>query len=414
MLAQRRDGAMKTTVLGAALALSIAGVAAGCGSTAGGGGSSASQGKEPIKVALIPPSGGALAQMGADAARGWEYAAAEVNAHGGVDGHRVEIIKESTDGTPPVTVRVARKAVTQDGARFISGVITSPEQGALQQQLPAMNAVSLLGLGKDDALTGASCSPNAFRAVHSTSMEIAALSAVLPDLPAKRWAIQSVDYSTGHTAAENFKKAAAAVGKTVVLEQFSALGTTDWGSAITKLKSAGADGLFALVPGTDGIAFINQGTQFKLFDQYRTVFGFQMLSEPALKALGDKVLGFYGNLGYDVGADNAKNKAFVSGYTKKYGDAPYGVPADHYLAAQMLFEAVRKAHSVDPQKVKTALNGLSFNSFAGPVNVASDHQLVRPAYVGKVVRKGDGVGFEVVADVPGAKSHPAPDPACKA
>src|SRR3954465_132332 len=139
-----------------------------------------------------------------------------------------------------------------------------------------------------------------------------------------------------------------------------------------------------------------------------------MLSEPALKVLGDKVLGFYGNLGYDVGADNAKNKAFVAGYTKKYGSAPYGVPADHYLAAQMLFEGVRKAHSVDPQKVKAALDGLSFDSFAGRVNVAKDHQLVRPAYVGKVVEKSGGVGFEVVANVPGAKSHPTPDPACKA
>jgi branched-chain amino acid transport system substrate-binding protein len=406
---------MKTKVLGTALALAIAGFAAGCGSDdGGGGGGSAAQSKDPLKVVLIPPSGGALAQMGADATRGWEYAAAEANAHGGVDGHRVEIVKTSTDGTPPATVRAARKAVTQDGAKYISGVITSPEQGALQQQLPAMNAISLLGLGKDDALTGAGCSPNAFRAVHSTSMEITALSEVLSDLPAKRWAIQSVDYSTGHTAAANFKKAAEAVGKTVVLEQFSPLGTTDWGSSITKLKAADADGLFALVPGADGIAFINQGAQFKLFDQYKTVFGFQMLSEPALKALGDKVVGFYGNLGYDVRADNAKNKAFVDGYTKKYGSAPYGVPADHYLAAQMLFEAVQKSNSVDPAKVKTALSGLSFDSFAGPVHVAADHQLVRPAYVGKVVEKGGALGYEVVAEVPGAKSHPTPDPACKA
>ena len=173
-----------------------------------------------------------------------------------------------------------------------------------------------------------------------------------------------------------------------MLQQFSPLGTTDWGSSITKLKAADADGLFALVPGSDGIAFINQATQFKLFDQYKTVFGFQMLSEPALKALGDKVLGFYGNVGYDVTADNAKNQAFVDGYTKKYGSPPYGVPADHYLAAQMLFEAVQKSKSVDPAKVKAALSGLSFDSFAGPVKVAADHQLV-PA---GVRRQGRGEG----------------------
>jgi branched-chain amino acid transport system substrate-binding protein len=406
----RNEFEMNAKFLGALGALAVAATTAGCGSA----GSSATGSQAPLKIALIPPSGGALARLGADATRGWEYAAAEVNAQGGVDGHKVELVKLATDGTPAATVRAARKAVSQDGARFISGVVTSPEQAALQPQLQGMNAVSLLGLGKDDSLTGESCSPNAFRAVLSTSMEIAAFRDVLATLPAERWAIQSVDFSTGHTAAADFAQAAEAAGKQVVLTQYAPLGTADWGSAISKLKESGADGLFALVPGADGVGFINQGTQFKLFDQFKTVFGFQMISEPVFKALGDKILGFYSNVGYDVSASNPQNRSFVAGYTKQYGAAPYGVPADHYLAAQMLFDAVRKAKSVDPQKVRAALDNLSFESFAGRVTIGADHQLVRPSYVGKVVKKGDGLGFDIVAAVPGTGNHPAPDPACKA
>ena len=81
------------------------------------------------------------------------------------------------------------------------------------------------GLGKDDALTGASCSPNAFRAVQSTSMDINAITQTLSKLPAKTWAIQAVDYATGHTAAANFTKAAQAIrtgdiaGARLVLER---------------------------------------------------------------------------------------------------------------------------------------------------------------------------------------------------
>ena len=402
---------MNGKVVGGLAALIAAGLVTGCGSSSESGGGD----KSPLKVVLIPPSGGALAQMGKDATSGWEYAAAEANANGGVAGHKVEIIKSSTDGTPAATVRAARKAVTQEQAKYISGVITSPEQGALLQQLPAMGALNLLGLGKDDTLTGSACSPNAFRAVHSTAMEIAAFTKVLSELPAKRWAIQAVDYSTGHTAAENFKKAAEAAGKEVVFEQFIPLGTTDFGSSITKLKSVDADGLFGLVPGADGVAFIKQGAQFKLFDQYKTVFGFQMVSEPLFDALGDNIVGFYSNLGYDVTAANAKNQAFVKGYSEKFGVAPYGVAADHYLAAQMLFEAVKQSGSVDPNEVKATLNGLQFDSFAGPVTVGPDHQLVRPAYVGQVVKQDDGkLAFDVVAEVPGAEAHPKPDPTCKA
>jgi ABC-type branched-subunit amino acid transport system substrate-binding protein len=291
--------------------------------------------------------------------------------------------------------------------------MTSPEHGALQQQLAGMNALSFNGLGKDDALTGASCSPNAFRAVQSTSMDINAITQTLSKLPAKTWAIQAVDYATGHTSAANFKKAAEAAGKKVVLEQYAPLGTTDFGSYITKLKNSGADGLFAVEYGADGVAFVNQGAQFKLFDQFKTVLGFNMVSEPLFKPLGDKIVGFYNNVGYDESSSNPMNKAFVTGFTQKEGSAPYYVEADNYLSAQVLFQAVKKAQSVDPAKVKEALNGLSFDSIVGQVKMDSDHQLVRPSYVGQVVKKDSGLGWKIVAEAPGDKTHPTPDPACK-
>jgi branched-chain amino acid transport system substrate-binding protein len=399
-------------------ALLLTGGLAACGSDnsggSGSGGSSSSGGnKDPLKVVLIPPSSGALAVFGEDAKKAWQYAADEANAKGGVDGHKVELITAQTDGQPANTVRAARKAVTQDGVHFIGAVMTSPEHGALQQQLAGMNALSFNGLGKDDALTGSSCSPNAFRAVQSTSMDINAITQTLSKLPAKTWAIQAVDYATGHTSAANFKKAAEAAGKTVVLTQYAPLNTTDFGSYITKLKNSGADGLFAVEYGADGVAFVNQGAQFKLFDQFKTVLGFNMVSEPLFKPLGDKIVGFYNNVGYDESSSNPMNKAFVTGFTQKEGSAPYYVDADNYLAAQLLFQAVKKAQSVDPAKVKAALSGLSFDSIVGQVKMDSDHQLVRPSYVGQVVKKGDGLAFKVVAEASGDKTHPTPDPACK-
>lgn len=411
---------MKHKVFAALSALLLMGGMAACGSDdgggggGGGGGSSSSANKDPLKVALIPPSSGALAVFGADAAKAWEFAAEEANAKGGVNGHKVELIKSSTDAQPANTVRAARKAVTQDGAKFIGAVMTSPEHGALQQQLAGMNAISINSLGKDDALTGEGCSPNAFRAVQSTSMDINAITSALAELPAQKWAIQAVDYATGHTAAENFKKAAEAAGKEVVLEQFAPLNTTEFGSYITKLKNADADGLFAVEYGADGVAFVNQGAQFKLFDQYKTVLGFNMVSEPLFETLGDKIVGFYNNVGYDRAADSPMNKAFVDAWTAKHGSPPYYVQADNYIGAQTLFEAVKKAGSVDPAKVKAAMNGLSFDSIAGQVTMGKDHQLVRPSYVGKVVQDGDALGWEIVAEADGSKTRPTPDPACKA
>jgi branched-chain amino acid transport system substrate-binding protein len=400
----------------AALGALLMGVAlSACGSDDDDSGSAASGGsKDPIRVALIPPASGPLAAFGEDAVSAWEFAAEEVNSSGGVNGHMVELVKSQTSAEPAATVRAARKAVTQDKASFIGAVMTSPEHGALQQQLAALNALSFNGLGKDDALTGEGCSPNAFRAVQSNGMDVNAIAATLAELPAQKWAIQAVDYSTGHSAAEKFKQAAEAAGKEVVFEQFAPLGTTEFGSYITKLNGVDADGLFAVEYGADGVAFVNQGAQFKLFDKYQTVLGMNMVSEPLFEALGDKIVGFYNNVGYDVSSDNAANQEFVKAYEAKYGKKPYFVVADNYIAAQMLFEAVKKADSVDPAKVREALNGLSFDSIEGPVTVADDQQLVRPTYVGKVVESDGGLGWEIVASAPGDEIHPTANPDCKA
>jgi branched-chain amino acid transport system substrate-binding protein len=406
---------VKRRMLAAVAAFALMGVLAACGSDdeGGGGGAEGTANKDPLRIALIPPSSGALATFGKDAAEAWQFAADEANAAGGVNGHKVELIKSSTDAQPASTVRAARKAVTQDKAQYIGAVMTSPEHGALQQQLASMNAVSINALGKDDALTGEGCSPNAYRAVQSNLMDVKAIAQSLSELPAERWAIQAVDYSTGHAAAKEFKAAAEAAGKTVVFEQYAPLNTTEFGSYITKLKNADADGLFAVEYGADGVAFVNQGDQFKLFDKYKTVLGFNMVSEPLFPAIGDKSVGFFNNLGYNVADDNPKNKAFVDAWTKKFGAAPYYVEADNYLAAQVLFEAVKKAGTVDPAKVRTALDTVSFDSFVGPVSMAPDHQLTRATYVGKIVKKGGDFGWEIVAEAPGEEIHPEPNPDCK-
>jgi branched-chain amino acid transport system substrate-binding protein len=48
------------------------------------------------------------------------------------------------------------------------------------------------------------------------------------------------------------------------------------------------------------------------------------------------------------------------------------------------------------------------------VTVGEDGQLVRPSHVGKVVKKGGGLGWEVVSTTPGEETRPEPDPACNA
>lgn len=403
---------MKRRLLAATSAAALAMTMAACGAASDSSGGDNEDG--PIKVALIPPTSGALAQFGTDAVNGWKTAVRLINEDGGIDGREVELVVKSTDADPATTLRVAREAVTQDGAQFIGAVMTSPEHAALNAQLEGLGAMSFNALGKDDALVGEQCSPYAVHVVQTSSMDINALASSLADLEGDKWAIQAVDYATGHSAAKKFKAAAEKAGKEVVLEQFAPLNTTDFGSYITKIKGSGADAVFAVEYGADGVAFVQQADQFNLDSQLKTVLGFNMVSEPLFETLGDTIEGYYNNVGYDIAADNELNKEFVEAYTADHGSAPYYVPADNYLAAETLFAAIEEAGSSDPAEVADAVHGLSFDSIVGQVTVrAEDNQVLRDSYLGEVVKADGALAFDVLSSTTPDITTPEPDPACK-
>src|SRR3954451_18478645 len=289
-----------------------------CGSSSDDNGAATGASKEPLKIAVLPTSGGALGQFGSDGAAAIQLAADEANAKGGVAGHKVEIVTVETKGTPPETVRAAQKAVAQGGAKIVTGVLTSPEQAALQPQLARFGAISIMR-PTDDALTGGQCSPNAFRVSQSDSMSVATLAHTLGDRLKQKWAIQAVDFSSGHTAAKNFKAAVKKAGGEIVTEQYAPIGSTEFGSYITKLKASDADALFAAEYGADAVAFLNQADQFKLFGRMKTVVGSNMLSEPLFKPLGHKIVGFYNDLRYSTTVENPANAAFVKAWRAKQG-----------------------------------------------------------------------------------------------
>jgi len=404
----------KRRLVAAVSVAALASTMAACGSASSNSGGDDGGDDAPIKIALIPPTSGALAQFGTDATQAWKTAVRLANEAGGVDGREVELIVKETDTDPATTLRAAREAVTQDGAQFIGAVMTSPENAALNAQLESLNAMSFNALGKDDALVGEQCSPYAVHVVQTSSMDINALAESISEMPGEKWAIQAVDYSTGHSAAETFKAAAEEAGKEIVLEQYAPLDTTDFGSYISKLKNSDADAVFAVEYGADGIAFVQQADQFNLDQQLDTVLGFNMVSEPLFETLGDTIVGYYNNVGYDVNADNELNKEFVEAYTEDHGSAPYYVPADNFLAAETLFAGIEEAGSTDPAEVSEALRGLTFDSIVGEVTVREDDmQVLRDSYLGKVAKGDGGLEFEIVANASADVTTPEADPACQ-
>ncbi len=114
-----------------------------------------------------------------------------------------------------------------------------------------------------------------------------------------------------------------------------------------------------------------------------------MVSEPLFETLGDKIVGFFNNVGYDVEGDNELNQEFVEAYTEDHGSPPYYVPADNYLAAETLFAGRQEGRQRRPGRGLRRPGDLSFDCITGEVTCAQGPPAAaRLSYLGQVVDDG--------------------------
>src|SRR5690606_21178020 len=91
--------------------------------------------------------------------------------------------------------------------------------------------------------------------------------------------------------------------------------------------------------------------------------------------------------------DTPYNKKFVEAYQARFNDYPRLGSVVGYASVISVTEAIRKAGSVDTEKLVEAFRGLEIDSPFGPIYYrAIDHQSTMGVFVGtSAVREGKGV-----------------------
>ncbi|HML08597.1 MAG TPA: ABC transporter substrate-binding protein [Xanthobacteraceae bacterium] len=376
-------------------------------------GADAAMAKDPIRIGVPTSLTGPYVELGAEAKRGAEFAADEVNAKGGVDGRRVELEFADTEGNPDAGRRAAEK-LARSGYRLLTGAISSAVGLAIAGQVQKWDALYISSINKSDRLTGEACNPRVFRANHSDSMDMALIGPWLKQRPEAEWSVMAADYGWGHDSADAFSAAATAAGKSLKIKLFAPLGTKDYAPYIQQIKDANPRGLWVALSGRDAVNFGIQAKQFNLLDSVFAVS--QSFAVPAtIKGMGDLAEGVWGIVNYTSTLDTPGNKAFVAAWVKAYGKEPGNFEAETYVAMKALFAAVEKADSVEPEAVAAALSDIAFEvPFYGKVTMRpADHQLMLPNYIGRVTRVNGELKPVVSVTVDAEHAIGPPSPACK-
>lgn len=366
------------------------------------------QSKDPLRIGVPTALTGTYAQLGDEAKRAIEFAVAEANAAGGVDGRKVEVRYLDTEAKPELARQQGEKLALA-GFNILTGTIASGEALAMGPLLARWNAIFVATINKADDITGKQCQARMFRVNRPDYSDAAVVKPWLATRKETKWAIVGADIAWGRNSGSSFKKAADATGKTIVSENYPAFGSNDYAAHIQKVADSGAEALWVALAGRDAINFAMQAKQFGLFDKVVTG-GVSFTTDGTVKVLGDKVSGINSIINYSATLDTPGNKKLVADWAVKYpGTVPTNFEGETYIGMQVIFQAVKKAGSVKPEDVGKAMEGATFNTILGKQLMRKeDHQLIGPNYFGAVAMANGTLRPVVSMTVPADVATPVP------
>ena len=325
----------------------------------------------------------------------WQLAVEEVNASGGLLGRRVEVVSRDDAGKPEDAIRLATELVTNEKVALLTGTFLSNVGLAVSDFALRNRTLFVAAEPLTDALVWEHGNRYTFRLRPSTYMQSAMLVEEAAKLPAKRWAIIAPNYEYGQSAVANFKQLLKAKRPDAefVGEQWPALGKLEAASTVQAIIAARPEAIFNVTFGADLPRLVREGNLRGLFPRIPVV---SLLSgEPEyLDVLKDETPVGWIVTGYPWDQISTPEHAkFLNAYRKRYNDYPRLGSVVGYSTFTAIFEAIRRAKSVDTEKLIAALRGLQFSTPFGPAQFRSiDQQSTMGAYVGKLtLRDGKGV-----------------------
>lgn len=343
---------------------------------------------DTIKVGLIASLNGEQQPWGLDSKNGAQLAVDELNAAGGINGKKVELVIEDTGSKPEGGKSATEKLVSEDKVVCVLGEVASgitlPAAQVCQE-----NSVPIIAIGAtriDVTQQGGAV----FRVCYTDDFQGAAMAKyAYEDLKLRKVAIMTdrkLPYSTG--LSEVFAKAFKGMGGEIVAEEKYESGNIDFKAQLTNIKSKNPDGLFCSGYFTEVGPIARQRQALGL--NVPMLGGDGWDSKDLLDSGGEGIIGGFFANHYHKSEDRPEVKKFVEAYKAKFGsDAGTAMAALSYDAANVCFDSLKRTKALDSKSLIEAIGQTKdFKGVSGSITIGPDGNAQKPTLVLKVEKDG--------------------------
>jgi branched-chain amino acid transport system substrate-binding protein len=276
-------------------------------------------------------------------------AVAEINAAGGVNGRKIELLKE--DSVNPQTASTkAERMVERDKVACIIGEISSAS-GLTISQVAERTKTLFINTGcNSDELRGKGCKRYMFHIESQNSMYVKTCGRALLAqglVKGKKWYSLTADYAFGHDLLRVAKKFMAGNGGEFAADKLVPTDVTDFSPLLLEIRNAKPDLVISNLAGNQITNFLKQYSEFGL---PFPVAGFGFDTAVAWGAGKGNFLGTWPLVWHHL-LDTPASKKFVADFTKRYNRPPENQAWGDYNAIKLVAQAMAETKSIDSTKL---------------------------------------------------------------
>ena len=348
--------------------------------------------KEPLRIGVIQPLSGPVAQSGQNVLWGAEIARDEINAQGGVLGRKIELKVYDSKNDPAEAINAANKLLTSDKIKIIMGCWGSSPTLAVLPILEQAGVPIVVETASNVKVTDQGLKM-VFR-IAATSVQEAngVADALFKNLKIKKAAVIAVNNDWGRGGYNAYADAIKKSGGEVLPAEFVEDSATDFYPQLTKIKGSGADTIIINSEVGQIALIVKQIKELKLPQAIVSAGGSNFsdaLIQLAGKEAAEGVYSAQHNVAWapESTANPEKAKVYLEAW-KKANHEWLGVSEGlrGYDGIHTIAETVKKANgSDDPKDTVPALRNLDFKSVATRVKFNEKGQSDVQMYLVKVV-----------------------------